>query len=64
MNTFLEGSADAIRWQNIAATSDTDLLANINQALVMDNDGTGDCTGGTNSTIYVKFTYRVHDDAL
>ena len=64
MNTFLEGSADAIRWCLPANTTDTDLLALVNKKLELFNEGTGDVTGGTNSTLTVNITYRVHNTGL
>lgn len=64
MNTFLEGTADAIRWCLPAATTDTDLLAQENKKLELFNEGTGDVTGGDNSTLTVKITYKVHDTGL
>lgn len=64
MNTFLEGSADAIRWCLPSATTDTDLLAQENKKLELFNEGTGDVTGGDNSTLTVKITYKVHNTGL
>ena len=64
MNTFLEGTADAIRWCLPSATTDTDLLAQENKKLELFNEGTGDVTGGDNSTLTVKITYKVHDTGL
>ena len=64
MNTFLEGSADAIRWVLPAATTDTNLLAHVNDKLEIFNEGTGDVTGGTGSTVVVKIMYRVHATGL
>ena len=64
MNTFLEGSADAIRWMLPSATSDTDLLTHVNDKLEIFNEGTGDVTGGTASTVIVKVMYRVHATGL
>jgi len=64
MNTFLEGSADAIRWMNPSSTADKVLEGGINKKLEIFNEGTGDVADGTGSTVIVKVIYRVHSTGL
>lgn len=64
MNTFLEGPADTIRIAKPDPTSDTNLISQVNKKLELFNEGTGDVTGGTGSTLVVTTIYRVHYDGL